>query len=94
MKRKGPLDTFPCDNPAYREGSADGIPTLDLDDRTVEDLGPLLLTIADLYMHIDSVSYLERSQWSLAFVPGFYLIDQVRHFSVLQSTPSGAGRFD
>ena len=74
---EGPLDTLACHDAPNCKGRPYRAASLDLDHRSGEDLDPLLLTLTDLDVYIDGITYLESTESIFSLVPGIYLIDHI-----------------
>ena len=77
VERESPLDTLACHDAPNCKGRAYRVAALNLDHRSGEDLDALLLTLADLDVYIDGVTYLESTESLFSLVLGFYLIDHI-----------------
>ena len=74
---EGPLDTLACHDAPNCKSRAYRAATLNLNHRSGEGLDALLLTLTDLDVYIDGVTYLESTESLFSLVPGFYLIDHI-----------------
>ena len=77
MGGEGSLDTLACHDTSNCKGRPYRTAALDLNHRSGEDLDPLLLTLTDLDVYIDGVTYLESTESLFSLVPCFYLIDHI-----------------